>query len=268
MSEPIHAGYLDLRGHPTWSKEWTDNGDPALLLHGGLSATEDWDFTILPAIEKTHHPFAYDRIAHGRTGIRDGFYHFDFQSEEAIAYLEDVISAPAHLLGWSDGGIIALMVAIKRPDLVKSIVAIGTNFNFDAGFPIAAFEPEIIISEEDALEFAERSPDPADMQEVIIEKAYEVWRTEPKMTVADLAAITCPVLVLTGDDEPFSNHHTVDLYQALPNGRLAIIPAASHYLVHERTAMMNLMVTDFYQHQEFPITKDPRLRAGKAPTDS
>jgi pimeloyl-ACP methyl ester carboxylesterase len=261
MNEEIFSGYVNLRGHRTWCKEWKNNGEPALLLHGGLSATQDWDTFILPAIENTHHVFAYDRTAHGRTGIQKDFYNFDIQRDEAIAFLEDVVKEPAHLLGWSDGGIIALMIAIKRPDLVKTIVAIGTNFNFDAGFPADFAEPEINISEEDRQEFAERSPDPAYIQEVVIRKAFEVWKVEPTMTTMDLGRITCPVLVLTGDDEPFSNHHTIELYESLPQGRLAIIPAASHYVVKERTELMNTIIKDFFQNLDYPVTKWPRLRA-------
>ena len=260
MSQLLTAGYLELRGHKTWSKEWANNGEPALLLHGGLSATEDWEEGALPAVEDKFHVFAYDRTAHGRTGIREGFYHFDFQCDEAIAYIEDVIGAPTHLLGWSDGGIISLLVALKRPDLVKSIVAIGTNYHWDAGMPFND-EPIVVnVSEEDAAEFADRSPDPAHIQAEIIQRAFEVWRTEPNLTSADLAKIKCPVLVLTGDDEPFSNHHTVELYEALPNGRLAIIPGASHYVVKEKNELAVATIKDFYQHPEFPITKAPRLR--------
>ena len=111
-------GYIDLRGHQLWSNEFADNGEPLLSLHGGLSASHRWDPTILPAVENDHHVYSYDRTAHGRTGIRPGFYHFDFQTDEAIAYIEDVIRKPTHMIGHSDGAIIALMVAIKRPDLV------------------------------------------------------------------------------------------------------------------------------------------------------
>ncbi len=96
--------YINLRGHQTWSVEYANNGEPLLLLHGGLSATENFDFHILPAVEDRFHVYGYDRSAHGRTGMREGFYHFDFQRDEAIAYIEDVIGTPTHLLGHSDGG--------------------------------------------------------------------------------------------------------------------------------------------------------------------
>ncbi len=246
--------YINLRGHQTWSVEYPYVGEPLLLLHGGLSATENFDYHILPAIKDRFHVYGYDRSAHGRTGMRKGFYHFDFQRDEAIAYIEDVIGAPAHLLGHSDGGIIALMVATTRPDLVLSVIAAGANYSWDAGLN---FDSEIIISDEDRAEFAERSPDVPEALDLIIQKAHEVWATEPNMTFDELARITCPVLVVNGDDEPFSPHHGVDLYQALPNGRLAIIPGSPHATHKIKPHLLHSIIIDFYDNPEPRGGSDP-----------
>ena len=239
--------YINLRGHPTWSVQYPNVGEPLLLLHGGLSATENFDPYILPVVADRFYVYGYDRSAHGRTGMRDGYYHFDFQRDEAIAYIEDVIGEPTHLFGHSDGGIIALLVAIARPDLVLSIVATGTNYTWDAGLNLAG---EIIISDEDRAEFVERSPDSPESLDLIIHKAYEVWATEPNITSEELARITCPVLVLNGDDEPFSPHHGVDLYQALPNARLAIIPGSPHATHKVKPHLFLAIIQDFYDHPE------------------
>jgi len=239
-------GYINLRGHQVWSNEFANNGESLLSLHGGLSASHRWDWTILPAVEHDHHLYSYDRTAHGRTGIRPGFYHFDFQTEEAIAYIEDVIKEPAHMIGHSDGAIIALMVAIKRPDLVKSIVSIGGNYHWDAGFESDEFDGEIMISEEDAAEYAELSPDDPSTQRGIIQKAMDVWKSEPNLTKADLAKIACPVLVMAGEVEPFSNHHTVDLYESLSDADLAIVPGATHSVMKDKPELALAIIKDFY----------------------
>lgn len=259
----MKSGYIDLRGHQTWSVEFPNNGAPVLLLHGGLSATEDFDTYILPSIEKTHHVFGYDRTGHGRTAIRDGYYHFEFQRDEAIAYIEDVIKGPTHLIGYSDGGIISLMVALKRPDLVKSMVLIGANYHWNTGGLVFDENIDITWDEEEKELWSSRSPDPVEVGIATVKKAFGIWAKEPNMTLEELATITCPTLVLSGDDEPHSNHHTVELYEALHDGRLAIIPGASHYVLKEKTDLVTATIIDFYANLNFPITKWPRLRKGK-----
>ena len=82
------SSYVTVQGHPIWSTDFGGTGEPLLLLHGGLSATENFAPHILPAVIDRFHVYGYDRTAHGRTGIREGFYHFDFQRDEAIVYIE------------------------------------------------------------------------------------------------------------------------------------------------------------------------------------
>jgi pimeloyl-ACP methyl ester carboxylesterase len=259
----MKSGYIDLRGHQTWSLEYSNNGQPLLLLHGGLSTHEDWEKEILPAVERTHHVFAYDRTGHGRTGVREGHYHFDFQCDEAIAYLEDIVKEPAHLIGYSDGGIIALLVALKRPDLVKSMVLIGANYHWNSGGMVFDENADISWDEEEKAIWSSRSPDPIEVGIATVKKAFGIWGKEPNMTVEQLATISCPTLVLSGDDEPHSNHHTVELYEALADGRLAIIPGTSHHLLEEKNELATAVIIDFYTNLSFPITKWPRLRKGK-----
>ena len=100
----VKKSYRYVNNHQIFTYEYSKKGEATLLLHGGLSSTESWDWTVLPAL-KRRHVFAYDRTAHGRTGSREGYYHFDFQTNEAISFIEEVIKEPVHLIGWSDGEI-------------------------------------------------------------------------------------------------------------------------------------------------------------------
>jgi pimeloyl-ACP methyl ester carboxylesterase len=92
-------------------------------------------------------------------------------------------------------------------------------------------------------------------------KAFKVWQTEPKLKLSQLKKIKCPVLILAGDDEPFNSQMTFQMYEAIPNGRLAVIPGASHNLVREKAKLMQTVIKDFYKSQDFPITKMPNRRA-------
>ena len=249
--------YVNLRGHEIWNSEWANNGEALVLLHGGLSATEDFDRYLLPAFEDTHHVFAYDRTAHGRTADQPGSLHFDFQSREAIAYLEDVVREPTHLLGWSDGGNIALMIALSRPDLVRSIVAIGANFHFEQmGGPIEPWE----ISEEDRLEHAERSPDAPETLDMKVSRMRDIWNSEPTLTEEELEKIQCPTLIIAGDDERMEIEHTASMYRAIPQGQLAIIPGTSHFLLKEKPVLTQAVIKQFLDDLNPPITRQPFRR--------
>ncbi len=249
--------YVDLRGHQIYNYEWDREGEALVLLHGGLSKTSSWDYLMVPPLEDEFHIFAYDRTGHGFTGDRAGSLHFEFQAQEAIAYLEDVVKEPAHLIGYSDGGIIALMVAIARPDLVKSIVAIGANYHYSA--PLSDFA-EAFISEEDQAEYNLISPD---APHTLLEKTLrmnQIWKTEPDIAISDLASIQCPVLVMAGDDDVIKHEHTIALYEALPLGQLAILPGTSHGLVKEKPALMMAIITQFLEDLTYPITRQPIRR--------
>lgn len=249
--------YINLRNHQVYNYEWDNDGEAVVLLHGGLSKTSSWDYLMVPPLEDEFHVFAYDRTGHGFTGDQPGSLHFEFQCQEAIAYLEDVVKEPAHLIGYSDGGIIALMVAIKRPELVKSIVAIGANYHYSA--PLKDFL-EARVSEEDQAEYNLISPDaPHTLLEKTI-RMNEIWKTEPDISLSEIASIQCPVLVMAGDDDVIAHDHTISLYEALPLGQLAIIPGTSHGLVKEKPALLIAVMMQFLEDLSYPITRDPIRR--------
>jgi len=249
--------YVNLRGHQVYNYEWEHEGEAVVLLHGGLSKTSSWDYLVVPPLEDEFHVFAYDRTGHGFTGDQKGSLHFEFQAQEAIAYLEDVVKEPAHLIGYSDGGIIALLVAIARPDLVRSIVAIGANFHYSA--PLSDFE-EVFVSEEDQAEYNLISPDaPGTLLEKII-RMNQIWKTEPDISLGDLASIECPVLVMAGDDDVIKHDHTIALFEALPLGQLAIIPGTSHGLIKEKPALAMAVIMQFLDDLSYPSTRQPIRR--------
>ena len=258
MARLVSQKFITIDGHKIWCKQWGNHGEPVVLLHGGLSNTENWEKEILPAVEKTHQPFAYDRTAHGRTKIRDGFMHFDFQVDEFIAYIEKVVKKPVHVIGWSDGGNIGLLASIKRPDLIKSLVGIGMNYTYKGG--ISFDLNNVSVSDEEKASFAKMSKQDPELLITIIRKAFKVWSSEPKLKLKDLAKVKCPVLVLAADDEPFTSELTFKMYEAIPNARLAVVPGTSHALVKEKPKLMHAIIKDFYKSLDFPITKMPNRR--------
>ena len=250
--------YLEVAGNSLYCYEWDNNGEAVVLLHGGLSQTSHFDLRILPAIEDDFHIFAYDRTAHGFSGDKPGSFHFDYQTKELIAYLENVVKEPAHLIGYSDGGNIALMAAIQRPELVRSIVTLGANFHFSGTLPLPEFDG--VISVEDQEEYDRTSPDAPHTMAEKISRMMKIWKSEPTLTTTDLHQIQCPVLVVAGDDDVISHAHTIELYENIPLGQLAIVPGASHGFVVEKPTITQVLIQEFLADLSYPITKMPMRR--------
>ena len=249
---------INLRGHDVFTFQWSRRGEALVILHGGLSHSEKTKKYLLPALKRNFKVFAYDRTGHGRTANQKGSFHFNFQTKELIAFLEDVVKEPAHLIGYSDGANIALMVAIKRPDLVKSVVSIAANYHPDGIHPLPEFNGE--IPQEDRDEYAATSPDAPHTLDEKIKKMSAIWKLEPDISQSDLATIQCPVLVMAGDDDVVRHDHTIDLFERLPLGQLAIVPGTSHGLVKEKPAIVQALIADFLGDLSYPITRMPIKR--------
>ena len=259
------AGLRDIDGHPTWVEDRGGRGAPLLLLHGGLSNSDALLDSIGPGLSDQYRVIAFDRRGHGYTADTEAEFHYDDMARETVRVIEQVSGFPAHLVGWSDGGIIALLVALARPELVAKLVVIGANYHVDGIAPVE-MDPGTPALQELGRSYAERSPDgPAHFEEVV-RKYLRLMSSEPTLTTADVARIQQPVLVVAGDDDLVTLPHTISLYQALPNGQLAVVPGASHGLPLEQPAMVSSIILQFLAAEGPPRTLMPIRRAHAADT--
>lgn len=254
------ATRIDVDGVSTWIEVRGSRGETVVLLHGGLGNSDDLLDSIGGGLEPRFRVVAFDRRGHGYTADTDAPFHYDDMATHAIGVLEHVdASSKVHLVGWSDGGIVAMLVALRRPDLVGRLVLIGANFHHDG-----ILEPD--MGDEAAggvmLErYATRSPDGAEHFPVVTSKFMAMVTTEPTLTADDVHRIEQPTMVLVGDDDLVRLDHTVALYEALPAGRLGVVPGASHAVVIERPKLVAELVTDFLEGPEPPKTLIPIRRA-------
>jgi len=258
--------YIEIGGHPTWVEtagQRSDSSETVLLLHGGLSNSDDLLQTIGVPLGATYRVVAFDRRGHGRTRDTEEPFHYDDMATETIRVLEQVVGVPAHLVGWSDGGIIAMLVALSRPDLVRRLVLIGANFHFDGMHPIE-MESDSPVLATMLSDYTERSPDGAEHFGEVAQKSFVMFATEPTMTTDEVARITAPTLVLVGDDDMIELSHTSALYGSLPAGQLAVIPGASHALPVEKPAEAGRVIGDFLAGDAVPQTMIPIRRSARA----
>jgi len=172
-------------------------------------------------------------------------------------------TGPGHLVGWSDGGNVGLLVAIKRPDLVRKLVLMGANFSADGLMPeaAAAFKPDsdtsIVPVMRDMWKAAAVDPD---RFEAVLDKMMHCW-FDYAIPPADLARIAASALVMVGDDDITRYEHTIELFETIPDAQLAVIPGASHLAPIEKPELVNQLVLDFLA-AEGPATTMMPLRRG------
>ena len=249
-----------LNDHPTWARLPKKKGKTIVLLHGGLSSSTSLLRTLGPGLSKRFQLAAFDRRGHGRTADTDQPFSYETMADEAIAFLE-MLNRPVYLLGHSDGANVALAVAMRRVDLVKRLVVVGGNFHHEGLNEMAHFTPDSPGFAEFATQYATRSPDGIEHAKDVVLKSLELVTTQPTWTQVDLARITVPVLVMSGDDDVAKLSHTVALYEALGNAQLAVVPGTSHSVLKERTKESVHLITHFLLGLEIPRTKYPLRRS-------
>ncbi len=242
MGSYVKTGDLE-----TWFEEHAQgDGSTVVLLHGGMCTAATWGAQI-EALSDGRRLLVPERRGHGHTAD-PGEISYDLMADDTVAFLEAVAGGPADLVGWSDGGIVGLLVALRRPDLVNKLVLIGTNFHHEGTLPEFFEGMDDPMSDGLAtlrVPYEEASPDGPEHWPVVMGKLLEMWKTSPTLTVEDLRTIDVPTLVLVGDDDAMSLAHTVELFESLPQGQLAVVPGSSHLVPIEKPALVNQLVNDF-----------------------
>jgi pimeloyl-ACP methyl ester carboxylesterase len=242
------ATYVQLGAVKTWYDEH-GGGEPLVLLHGGLVDAR-WFEPNLPALAEHFHVYTPERRGHGHTPDVEGPITYQLMAEDTIAFLETVVGQAADLVGHSDGAVVAMLVAIARPELVKRLVMISGGFNKrgDAA-PDAEWNVDQ-IAEFLGPAYGQVSPDGIGHFKVVATKIGAMAAVEPNLQASELAKLAQRSLVVFSDDDLVTPQHMVDMYAALPNAELAIVPGTSHFLTQEKPELVNKIVVDF-------LTKEP-----------
>ena len=253
--------YISLNGHSTWTYISKRKKKPSLvLLHGGMSSSGSLLKNLAPHFDKSYRVAAFDRRGHGRTADTDAPFHYEEMADETIAFLEH-LGGKHYVVGHSDGGNVALIVAMRRPDLLERVVLVGANFHFDGLRPMPMFHLEGERFEEWATKYGELSPSGKDHARDVITKTLHMFDTEPAFSVDDLSKITVPMLVMAGDDDLMELSHTSSLYEAVPGAQLAIVPGTSHAVLKEKTKLSAKLIRNFFEDDNPPVTYQPSRRA-------
>jgi pimeloyl-ACP methyl ester carboxylesterase len=240
----LKSGYAELNGIRLFYAE-TGRGSPVVVLHGGL-ANSDYLGNQVHALAARHRVIVVDSRGHGRSTRDAQPFGYDLMTDDVVALLDKLKIQKADIVGWSDGAIIGLDMAMRHPDRVGRIFAFGANTQtsglkdgFDKNPVFAAYMARA------RQEYARLSPTP-DQYDAFQEQIGKMWENQPNWTDAQLRTITSPVLVVDGDrDEGIKREHTEYIARTIPGARLLILPNLSHFAFLQDPVLFNMALLDF-----------------------
>jgi pimeloyl-ACP methyl ester carboxylesterase len=239
--------YVEVGGLRTWH-EVQGEGQPVVLLHGAFAGAASWSAqapVLARAGFRVHVP---ERRGHAHTPDVPGPLTYDVMADDTVAYLDGVVGGPAKLVGWSDGAVVALLVALRRPDLVDRQVLIGQYYN-SSGKVTGGLVDQLTAGGDQVMGFLRAgydpvSPDGPEHFPVVYAKTLQMIETEPELELAALAAVGAPTLVLQGDRDEVTLEHGAAVAAALPKGRLSVLPG-THLLPLESPDVVNALLLWF-----------------------
>ncbi len=245
---PAAGHFASLRGIRVYY-ELYGKGPALVLLHGGAGSGTQFEKQI-PYFARHDRVIVPDECAQGRTSDRPGPLSYHAMGEDVVALLDHLHVARADLMGWSDGGVIALDVAMHHPGRVRRVVTFGANFRADGlNAPdiawnqtanAASFGPEMRRF------YNSVAPD-STHYEAAMNKVIALWRTQPRWSRQDLGRVRARVLVVAGEHDVIRPDHTAALAHAIPHSNLWIVPGASHSVMQEQPDLVNHRVLDFLE---------------------
>jgi pimeloyl-ACP methyl ester carboxylesterase len=263
--------YIEANGLRVYYEAYGE-GEPLLLIHGGTATCRSWT-SHLPALTEHFRVFAPDSRGHGRTDNPAGELGYRLMADDAAALIKALGLRRPLVLGYSDGGQIALELGLGYPGLTSALVLGGTQFRFSEAYledarallGIAAGEDEV-----DPEKLEREHPDiVAYLREAhghvygpgywktYVKQIAKLWLTPLHYATEDLAAVTDPVLLLVGDRDGVATEESAELFRLLPNAELAVAPASDHGFIEAKAGLFDALALDFLVRHRNDSTRVP-----------
>jgi len=188
-------------------------GQPIILLHGNSENLNIFD-KLVEKLKNEYKVYAIDSRCHGESDDPEEI-SYDLMAQDVIEFIKTLNLNKPILYGFSDGGIIGILVAIKEPDILSKAIVSGANVT-----PDALSKMFIIITK--IMGFFTKN------------KLFKMMENEPNITCEELQSIKIPVHVLAGEKDVIREEHTKMIAESIPNSTLEIIAGENHgsYIIH------------------------------------
>jgi pimeloyl-ACP methyl ester carboxylesterase len=247
MPKPLRHGYAPVNDIKMYFAIF-GHGDPVILLHGGLANSDYWGNQV-PALAGRYEVIVADSRGHGRSTRSAQPFSYGLMASDVIALMDFLKIRRAAIVGWSDGGIIGLDMAIHHPERVTKLFAFAANYNpagvrSDIGSSVT-FNAFIARC---GVDYRRLSPTPGEYKE-FLSAIQKMWATEPNYTQKQLRSISVPVVIADGDhDEAIDRRQTEEMASLIPNAGLLIQPGVSHFSMLQDPRQFNEDVLHFMEH--------------------
>jgi len=250
-SNPAAGSTLVLNGSRFYVETY-GAGAPVLMLHGNGGSMADLKGQ-MAEFSLHHRVIAMDSRGHGKSELGTAALTYEAMAEDVNALLDHLELDHVKVLGWSDGGIIGLLLAIHHPDKVGMLAIMGANLVPEAAYGWALEGDARVRSR--ILAALARGDDPKPLRWQL--QLLDLVGEQPHIPLADLKRIQAPTLVMAADRDVIRDEHTLSMFHALPKSQLAIFPGATHELPVQDPARFNRTVLDFFDRPfTMPDTKD------------
>lgn len=245
------SGLAPVNGIKLWYAEFgqtTGQGAPVLLVHGGLANSDYWGDQVRALVAAHYKVIVMDSRGHGRSSRNAQPYGYDLMAGDVIALLDYLKIPKVALIGWSDGAIIGLDIAMHHPERLTKLFAFAANVDPSgvANAPSAVVDQYIARA---GKEYAKLSPTPTQYKS-FVEQITHMWDSQPHWTQADLAKIKVHTWIVDGDhDEMVKHDQPRTLADWVPNSGLLIEPEVSHFAFLQNPAQFNTDVLRFLKSQ-------------------
>lgn len=227
LPEATVSGYAPVDGIKLWYAEF-GRGEPVLLLHGGLANANYWGKQVR-ALMGHYRVIVMDSRGHGRSTRDAQALGYDLMAKDVVGLLDHLKIKRVALVGWSDGAIIGLDIAMHHPDRVSKLFAFAANYD-TAGVADIGQSPTFTAFEARAgREYEALSSTPKDYG-AFLKAITAMWAHEPNWSKRDFARITVPIWIVDADhDEAITHDQPRTMADWIPNAGLLIEPDVSHF---------------------------------------
>lgn len=244
QAEGMASGYARVNGVELYYAT-LGQGSPVILLHGGLANANYWG-KLVPELARTHRVIVMDSRGHGRSSRDARPYGYDLMTDDVIGLLDYLKVKKASLVGWSDGAIIGLDMAMRFPDRLDKLFAFAPNTKTSGIYSDVSSNPVFAAFERDQGEEYRKLSKTPDQYPQFVRQISHMWASQPNWSDADLGKIKAPTIIADGDhDEAIKRSHLEYIARTIPQAGLLILPNTSHFAHLQAPREFNQAVISF-----------------------